>query len=275
MIIGVDHALIAVDDLETGMRTYRRLGFEVVRGGTHPQHGTHNALVPMADGFYLELMGVWDRALASQHPHTNQVLAALEREDRLALFALDSDDLDGDVARIRGRGLGISEPVPGERERPDGERVAWRTAHPDDPRLPFLIEDVTPRSVRVPEPESGIGTDLRVEAILAAVRSETRTRYAELLGGNPPDGPSQFGRGTLVVQAGSVDADDNRSLRLVLATDDRERLRSVWVGQDVAFEEETMSDGRPALVPEATGGATLWIAERLASPEQGSRFVSA
>lgn len=259
MIIGVDHALIAVDDLEAGMRTYRRLGFDVVAGGTHPQHGTHNALVPMTDGFYLELMGVWDRALAAQHPHTSQIVEALDREDRLALFALDSDDLDADLAESRGQGLGISEPVPGERERPDGERVAWRTAHPDDPRLPFLIEDVTPRSVRVPEPESGIGGNLHIEAMVATGPASHGAAYAQLLGGDPRDGPRSFRRGSLRVQTGAA---DDRSLRLVLVTDDRERLRSTWVGQGVSFEEETMSDGRRALVPQATGGATLWIAER-------------
>lgn len=259
MIVGVDHALIAVEDLDAGMRTYEQLGFQVMRGGSHPQHGTHNALVPLADGFYLELMGVWDGALARQQPHTNRVVEALNGADRLALFALDSDALDADVVQVRQRGLGISDPVPGERERPDGERVAWRTAHPEDPRIPFLIEDVTPRSVRVPTPDAGIGPELEIKAMVVAAAPQDVDPYAQLLGARPQDGPVALSRGT-------VDVDGDRaadgSNRLVLATDDLERLRADWTAQAVPFDEADMPDGRRAVVPRATAGVSLWMAER-------------
>lgn len=259
MIVGVDHALIAVEDLDAGMRTYEQLGFQVMRGGSHPQHGTHNALVPLADGFYLELMGVWDGALARQHPHTNRVLEALNGDDRLALFALDSDDLDADVAQVRQRGLGISDPVPGERERPDGERVAWRTAHPTDPRLPFLIADVTPRSVRVPTPDAGIGPELEVDAMVAAAQPQDVDPYAQLLGAHPQNGPVALSRGTVDVDGTHVGKGPNR---LIFATDDLDQLRADMASRAIPFAEAGMSDGRRAVVPRTTLGVSLWMAER-------------
>jgi len=259
MIVGVDHALIAVEDLDAGMRTYEQLGFQVMRGGSHPQHGTHNALVPLADGAYLELMGVWDGALARQQPHTNRVLEALNGDDRLALFALDSDDLDADVAQVRQRGFNISDPLPGERERPDGERVAWRTAHPNDPRLPFLIADVTPRSVRVPTPDAGIGPELTIEAMVVAAWPQDVDPYAQLLGAHPQNGPVALSRGTVDVEGAHAAEGSNR---LILETDDLDQLRADWTARAIPFEEADMPDGRRALVPRATAGVSLWMAER-------------
>lgn len=260
MIIGVDHALVAVESLDAGMRTYRRLGFQVTRGGSHPNHGTHNALVPLSDGFYLELMGVWDRPLARQHPHTNRVVEALDRDNRLATFALDAGDLDADVASARERGLPISDPVPGERERPDGERVAWRTAHPDDPRLPFLIEDETPRSVRVPEASEGVGADLRIAQLVvgAGEVGEVSAPYARLLGG--PSDARSFGtdRGDVCIEPGER---PHALDRLVLAADDPSRVAEAWTKQGVSFQDAKTEDGARILVPRDTAGVAIWVVQ--------------
>ena len=60
----------------------------------------------------------------------------------LATFALATDDIGGDVERLRAAGSPIRKPVDGSRARPDGEVVRWRTAAaalgPCEP--PFLIE---------------------------------------------------------------------------------------------------------------------------------------
>ena len=64
MILGVDHILIVVEDLGIATEIYQKMGFQVLPGGEHPKMGTHNALVPLADGTYLELIGFFDTALA-------------------------------------------------------------------------------------------------------------------------------------------------------------------------------------------------------------------
>ena len=61
----------------------------------------------------------------------------------LATWAIATDDVEGDAARLRSAASGIGLPQAGERQRPDGRVVAWRlaappTLEPDGP--PFLIE---------------------------------------------------------------------------------------------------------------------------------------
>src|SRR4029079_11181928 len=99
-----------------------------------------------------------------------EITAALGKENRLAAFALASDDLDSDIAAVRARGLEIEGPLEGERLRPDGVRVAWRTAVPVDPRLPFIIQDVTPRAQRIPLPTVGIGQTLYINDVNVGVK---------------------------------------------------------------------------------------------------------
>jgi len=66
MITGFDHFIVLVNDLNTAIETYRRLGFDARAGGEHPAFGSHNALVALADGAYLELVAFKDAALAAK-----------------------------------------------------------------------------------------------------------------------------------------------------------------------------------------------------------------
>ena len=60
----------------------------------------------------------------------------------LATYALATDDVTGEVERLRAAGSSIGDAVPGSRRRPDGELVRWVTAFPilGPERPPFLIE---------------------------------------------------------------------------------------------------------------------------------------
>ncbi|HXA96082.1 MAG TPA: VOC family protein [Candidatus Dormibacteraeota bacterium] len=55
----VDHVMICAPDLERGIDTYARLGFNVFRGGVHPGKGTHNAISFLQED-YLELLSIRD-----------------------------------------------------------------------------------------------------------------------------------------------------------------------------------------------------------------------
>jgi Glyoxalase-like domain len=61
MFTRIDHLMICVPDLAKGTETYRRLGFNVQPGGTHPGKGTHNAIM-FNDEDYLELLAIHDPA---------------------------------------------------------------------------------------------------------------------------------------------------------------------------------------------------------------------
>lgn len=149
-LLGIDHVVIAVNDLAVAAADYRALGFTVTPGGRHPGRATENALVVFADGAYLELITYrapapderWWRTL--QAAGSGYVDHALWPEDTLAALA---------AAQARGLDTLVG-PVPGSRLRPDGQRIEWVSARQTTPELPFLCADRTPRALRVPEGEA-------------------------------------------------------------------------------------------------------------------------
>jgi hypothetical protein len=72
------------------------------------------------------------------------MVARLSAEGGYAGMALASDDLAADIARLRGLGSNVSDPITGERIRPDGDVVRWAIGRPPTPDpelgLVFLIE---------------------------------------------------------------------------------------------------------------------------------------
>jgi catechol 2,3-dioxygenase-like lactoylglutathione lyase family enzyme len=259
MILGIDHILIAVDDLDLAVEVYQKLGFQVLRGGEHPNAGTYNALVPLADGTYLELIAVLDQAAAEQNAPF--LLAALRNENRLAAFAVASDDLDADVAAIRARGLDIGDPRDGERLRPDGVRVAWRRAMPGDPRLPFLIQDVTPHDLRIPAPTFGIGQTLHLNDVNVGVIDvpQASELYKKLLGIEGEEGWFETPRGAIILK----DVNTERILLLVLEADNPLDVINAWQGGEVQYEQQYIGGIGITLQPFDTLGAPMEITGRV------------
>ncbi|MGH7875698.1 MAG: VOC family protein [Candidatus Binatia bacterium] len=147
MIQGIDHVVVVVKDLHQATKDYEQLGFTVVPGGQHPV-GSHNALIPFRDGSYLEIIAFHREAL------DHRWWDALGKGERLVDFCLRTDDLRGDTAKLRDAGVAINDPVPWSRKRPDGYELKWLLALATGSHrgvAPFLIEDVTPRSERIPQ----------------------------------------------------------------------------------------------------------------------------
>ncbi len=145
MLTGIDHCVILVPNLVDGIRDYEGLGFTVVPGGAHPG-GTHNALIAFADGAYIELIAFQEPSAPSQHRWRR----FLDAGGGLIDFALGSTDLVADVVRLTGASLPY-ELMDGARARLDGVQLQWRSASVSPAgQLPFIIEDVTPRDLRVP-----------------------------------------------------------------------------------------------------------------------------
>ena len=145
----LDHLVILVRDLELASADYERLGFTVTPGGEHADGLTRNALVPFQDGTYLELVSFLD----PEDP-TDNVWGwrRFYPQEGLIDYCVASDDLKADVGRLASLGFAVEGPEDGGRRLPDGTSIRWRSARirQEGRIFPFLIEDLTPRELRVP-----------------------------------------------------------------------------------------------------------------------------
>ena len=143
MLDAIDHVVIAVDDLDSAAAALERaVGLACTGGGRHEGLGTINRIAFLADGSYVELMGVEDAQAARNGPIGAATLHAVERGGGLAAYALNDDELPITVAVLRASSSSIGPVTAGARRRPDGELVRWWTAiaEPLGPNgLPFLI----------------------------------------------------------------------------------------------------------------------------------------
>ena len=142
MLRMLDHVVRVAPDLSRAIDDHRGRGFTVTPGGEHTDGQTHNALISFADGSYLELVAFRDSERSRDHRWWKHAAGG-----GLADFALLSDDLTADLIALGELALGP--PTEGGRTRPDGVRIRWRTARLTPP-LPFLIEDLSARELRVP-----------------------------------------------------------------------------------------------------------------------------
>ncbi|TFK34921.1 glyoxalase-like domain-containing protein [Crucibulum laeve] len=152
--------------LEETTEQFKKLGFNVIPGGTHAGGLTANALVVLADGIYLEL-------IFFTHPESDYPPGSPEREKRdanpwshkpygwidYAFLGNGShqESIAGIInerAKKDGSGAAYLQEQDGGRTRPDGEVLKWLISAPEQNQrrgtLPFFCGDVTPRTLRVP-----------------------------------------------------------------------------------------------------------------------------
>ncbi len=272
-----DHFIILVNDLAAAMETYRALGLYARAGGEHPAFGSHNALVALADGAYLELVAFKDAALAEKS-FWREAVQRLRVRQGFGGFVLASDDLANDVPRLRQQKLDIADPSAGARTRPDGQRVEWQTAligGTPSGALPFLIQDVTPRELRVEPPPEGFGRQARVKEVVVAVKHAdlARDAYRALLGVEPRRVRNSAGDvtgyrftlpwGTIIVaqpESGGNAMADQVSTRgeglyaLTLTLDDVNPARRQMKARNIPVEDETYGF---LISPDAACGARI------------------
>ena len=181
MLTGIDHLVIVVRDLGAAITSYRGLGFTVVPGGRHPV-GTHNALIALPDGAYIELIAF----LEPDTPQDHRWWHPLRQGGGLVDFCMGTDDLAADVAALRKAGVEMDDPQPLTRTRPDGYVLRWLLAIPREAHrglAPFLISDETSRRERVPAETIHVNqvTGLGPVTIAVPGLSDVRRWYARLL----------------------------------------------------------------------------------------------
>ena len=194
MLTRLDHLVVLVRNLDRAIRDYETLGFTVTPGGEHADGLTGNALIPFKDGSYLELVAF----LNLDDPRDNVWgwRPFLSSGGGLIDYCVASDGLRADVRRLEDLGFDVEGPTDGGRRLPDGAEIRWRTAriHQDGRVLPFLIEDLTPRSLRVPDgppaehPNGAVGISRLEVAVPDA--EETARSFTALTGTGSGSGAS-------------------------------------------------------------------------------------
>lgn len=201
MFLGIDHLVIAVEDPDAAAASLEaELGLAATGGGRHAT-GTHNRLVFLGDA-YLELIGVWDRALALAHPVGAAAVRALDAgTPGLVTYAVATDGARREVGALRAAGSPISDAVAGSRTRPDGDVIAWQVAFPPavGPAEPFFLiehelagpewgEDARRRRASFVHPFGGRARLVGVEIVVPDPKAAAES-YMRILGVAVPPGP--------------------------------------------------------------------------------------
>jgi hypothetical protein len=155
-VVGIDHAVVVVKDLDHAADNWRRLGFTVSPRGTHSaKMGSGNATI-MFDPDYMELLGV---LAETEHNAPTRAFLAERGEgiERIAFTALDSA---AGAEEIRARGYEPVGPTAFERPvtMPDGSLSAakfrifqWPMAEQPGGLRIFACQHKTRETVWIPE----------------------------------------------------------------------------------------------------------------------------
>jgi len=146
---GIDHPLIAVNDINVVRSHFEKMGFRMTTIGKHPW-GTSTSLA-MFEGSLIEIMGIYDDSLIDVNPAGDfrfgrHIHKHLIEDEGVALSALHSNDIIADVAHAKTAELNISGTLEFGREvtLPNGDQDRTKTTLallPDNeyPRLSFFL----------------------------------------------------------------------------------------------------------------------------------------
>lgn len=173
----IDHVSYACgpDGLDaTVARLSKALGATFVDGGRHPRFGTVNAILPLADEVYLEVVAVLEHPAADKAPFGRAVKQRVAAGGGWLGWVVAVDDVDAVAAR-----LGAAA-EPGQRHRPDGQELRWRQAgiagFLGSPYLPLFI---TWDTASTDHPATGGSAGLRLEKLEMAGRRDEALRWLD------------------------------------------------------------------------------------------------
>ena len=154
-VIGIDHAVVMVRDLDKAAENWKRLGFTVSPRGTHSAHMGSGNYTIMLDPDYIELLGV-----LSPTEHNAPARAFLEKREGIERVAFTAVDSAAGAEEIRARGYAPIGPTDFERpvSMPDGSLSAakfrtfqWPVAEAPAGMRIFACQHKTRETVWIPE----------------------------------------------------------------------------------------------------------------------------
>lgn len=150
-LLGIDHTIVGVRDLEAGRAAWTRLGFTATPRGSHIGWGTANYCI-MFEADYIELLGIVDPT-----QFTNRLDEFLDDREGLIGLAFGAGDVDAFAAGLKKLGVGFDGPNDLKRnlELDEGTvQPAFRLVFPVAEAVPglsaFACQHLTPELVRRP-----------------------------------------------------------------------------------------------------------------------------
>jgi hypothetical protein len=139
----LDHLVYAVPDLFEAIRVFeKKIGLQPVPGGRHEGLGTHNAILPLDGGQYLELMAADPDGPAPPQARPFGLDSLVEA--RLVTWAVRSHAIEVDVEAARQNGFDPGVVLNMTRKTTDGELLEWKlslkTTPFGDGLVPFVID---------------------------------------------------------------------------------------------------------------------------------------
>jgi hypothetical protein len=99
--VHIDHVIYGTRDLDVAAaRVETDLGLGAVAGGRHDGLGTHNRIVPLGDGSFIELLAIADEQEAKASPLGGALLGGIAHGDGLLGWAVAVEDVEGVAARL-------------------------------------------------------------------------------------------------------------------------------------------------------------------------------
>lgn len=184
-VLGVDHVMVTVRDLDASAETWRRLGFTVSPRGTHSPHlGSGNYTIMFGED-YLELLGI-----LTETEHNRPMREFLREREGVERIAFTTDDAAAGVREVQARGLNADGPVHFGRpvELPGGK---LGEAKFNVFRWPL---DQAPGGIRIFACEHLTRDTVWVPAWQSHANGVRRILRVEVLTGDPAAAAAQFGR---------------------------------------------------------------------------------
>jgi hypothetical protein len=275
-VIGIDHAVVMVRDLDQAASNWKRVGFNISPRGTHSaKMGSGNYTI-MLDPDYIELLGV---LAETEHNAPARAFLAKRGEgiERIAFTAIDSA---AGAEEIRARGYAALGPTDFERPvtMPDGSLSAakfrifqWPIEEAPAGLRIFACQHKTRETVWIPELMKHANGAQRLKQVLVVSAEPTKeaAHLARLIDGNLSTEPD----GAIAVPSGSDRADfifltrdqlgrrypgvslsglpERGAAGLVLATSD------LAAAEKAAGGAAINSDGAVCVAPQAANGTLL------------------
>ena len=129
----LDHIVVGASSLESGADYVEQtLGVQVPDGGEHVMMGTHNKVMALGDGVYLEVIAVNPRMTPPDRPRwfgldDPSVISSFAQSPRLLTWAVNTSDL---IALTRQSNI-----IVGDIQQAERGDLRWKVALTDDGRL--------------------------------------------------------------------------------------------------------------------------------------------